>query len=325
MKKSQVVIVNGKINANSEAKLKIQDDFNDGKYKVIIGTTESIGAGMDLQEDTIAIINIDIPYTPTSVTQRKGRGERPGNINKVISNINIFTRGSYDAWSASIVAIKKKWQDQLLEGNGDSVNGYLKNIGDEDFDINTIMAELIEDPKEKQKLMLQADVNLLEAVVKEQRETLEYVEGQMKAVDSSINERLNKIEAYKKQLKEKPDAKMPVTMIEKLQKTVDSLNIDLVELATKRDNVESALVVKEQEIKIMKADLQKFAGDGEEDYNDTETGESLVKEEKTVLEAIDEELRDRLDEGDETPLPLGNSLRIVGQKLPINKKNGKEI
>jgi hypothetical protein len=183
---SEIVIVNGNTNANVNKKLKIQDDFNDGKYKVIIGTTESIGAGMDLQENSVSLINLDIPWTPTSVTQRRGRAERPGNINKLITNINIFTKGSYDAWSSNIVGIKKKWQDQLLEGTGDSVNGYLKNQDDDSYDLDTIMTELMEDPVEKELHDIQGTRNLLTAEVNNLKSNLGSLNRQINDLATSF-------------------------------------------------------------------------------------------------------------------------------------------
>lgn len=274
----EIVIVNGKINANVDKKLKIQDDFNDGKYKVIIGTTDSIGAGMDLQENTIAMINIDIPWTPTSIMQRRGRGERPGNINEEIKNINFFTKGSYDAWRAGIVAIKKKWQDQLLEGVNDNETGYLKNQDTDSFNIDDIMSELIEDPKEKSKFLKMAELSTTKSIISELKDSLATAERQINDLNNSIEERQRKIKAYEKEQIEKPDSKLPAMRIEQLTTTINSLNIDLLETAKKRDNIEEQIRLKEME-------LEKLSGEVKDMETQTETEDLKKIEEKLAYNA----------------------------------------
>ncbi|MDP4094842.1 MAG: helicase-related protein [Bacillota bacterium] len=244
----EIVIVNGQINSKPEKKLEIQDAFNDGKYKVIIGTSDTIGAGMDLQENTVSMINIDIPWTPTDVTQRRGRGERPGNVNKLIGNINFFTRGSYDAWSANIVGIKKKWQDQLLEGSGDSENGYLQNQDNDNYDIDTIMAELMEDPVEKEQHNLLAERRLITGEITSLNESLKSVEKQIADVEGGISERETKIKGYQEELIKKPDGKLAPMQIEKLSKTIESLTSELSELGDKKDGIVSGIKLKEDEL-----------------------------------------------------------------------------
>lgn len=279
----EIVIVNGKINSKVEDKLKIQDDFNDGKYKIIIGTTESIGAGMDLQEKTISILNLDIPWTPTSVTQRKGRGERPGNEHKLIANIDIFIKGSYDAWSTNIVGVKKKWQDQLLEGSGDSDSGYLKNQDADNYDIDSIISELIEDPTEKAKLNFEVTRRKKMVEIASIKDNIAKEKNNIEAIDKSITDRKQKIERYKKDLGSENRSKLATLRIEQHETAIKSLEEELEEaygilerhetqLLVETDSYDDFISRKEEILNVAKAAPKK---DAKVEEN---TIESLIEE-----------------------------------------------
>lgn len=240
---NEIVIVNGKINNKVEDKLSIQDEFNDGKYKIIIGTTESIGAGMDLQEKTISIINLDIPWTPTSVTQRVGRGERPGNEHNLISNIDILIKGSYDAWSTNIVGVKKKWQDQLLEGYGDADGGYLKNQDDDSYDIDSIIGELIEDPIEKAKLNFEATRKSKLVQIDSIKDNIEKEKQNISAIDKAITDRKVKIERYEEDLGNVNRSKLATIRIEQHKQAIQSLEEELEETYKRLERHETQLMV----------------------------------------------------------------------------------
>ena len=127
-KREEIAIINGQqltdpktgketgIGGNSaQRKADIQDAYNAGNIKIVIGTTQSMGEGMDLQVKTTDIYHLDIPYTPGAIRQRNGRGIRHGNEN---SNVNIhylLMRGSFDQVSFDIVAQKKGWNEAIWD------------------------------------------------------------------------------------------------------------------------------------------------------------------------------------------------------------------
>jgi hypothetical protein len=283
----EIVIVNGKTNSDVKQKLKIQDEFNDGKYKIIIGTTESIGAGMDLQEDTISMISLDIPYTPTSITQRRGRGERPGNINEFISNINIFTRGSYDAWSANIVAVKKRWQDQLLEGSNDAKGGYLKNKDDDSFDVNTIMSELIEDPLEKATLRQEGVEALISSEITSLNQSIKKVERTINELEEGISRRKNVIENASKKLLESPDSVSAQNSIERNTEVVKGMEQQLIEANKEKEILEDQVAHKKSELSESKESFKL-----ESERLKTEKPIKNKKKEESI-ETLTKELRQR--------------------------------
>ncbi|MBV2165372.1 MAG: DEAD/DEAH box helicase family protein [Kaistella sp.] len=101
-------------------RLKIQDEFNAGKIKVVIGS-EAIQEGMNLQENTTDIYMLSLPYNFTSLRQVEGRAWRQGNknenvrINFMLTNdsIDVFILQKLQAKQARYLEAMKKGADVL--------------------------------------------------------------------------------------------------------------------------------------------------------------------------------------------------------------------
>lgn len=138
----------------NEAKQLLVDLYNEGQIKVIIGTTQSAGEGMDIQVKTTDIHHLDIPYTPKDFTQRNGRGVRYGNEN---DNVNIhyyFTAGSFDQLSYGIIAKKKGWNEAVWDKDvADTIDTVSEMLGGFPSE-KEIAIELESDPIKKELLIL---------------------------------------------------------------------------------------------------------------------------------------------------------------------------
>lgn len=77
--------------------MKIQDDFNSGKTKVVIGS-EAIQEGMNLKENTTDIYMLSLPYNFTSLRQVEGRAWRQGNRNENVRINFMLTNDSIDVF-----------------------------------------------------------------------------------------------------------------------------------------------------------------------------------------------------------------------------------
>jgi N12 class adenine-specific DNA methylase len=92
---------------------------NDGKVRIVIGSTKKMGTGVNMQRRCVAIHHLDIPWTPKDVEQRDGRGVRQGNeFAKKFNdnNVNVYsyaTKMSLDAYKYFLVETKKKFIDQI--------------------------------------------------------------------------------------------------------------------------------------------------------------------------------------------------------------------
>ncbi|GAB6276259.1 MAG: hypothetical protein SAMD01599839_07990 [Rectinema sp.] len=89
--------------------------FNSGKYKAIIGTTQTLGEGVNLQKNSAALHHFDIPYRPSDFIQRNGRIDRQGNKQSNVALHTYLTAGTIDNYSVGLVQGKANWIDQLLK------------------------------------------------------------------------------------------------------------------------------------------------------------------------------------------------------------------
>ena len=94
-KSEEIGIITGATNKNQ--RVSIQNDFNDGKIKMVIGS-EAIQEGMNLQENTTDIYMLSLPYNFTSLRQVEGRAWRQGNKNENIRVNFMLTNDSIDVF-----------------------------------------------------------------------------------------------------------------------------------------------------------------------------------------------------------------------------------
>ena len=94
-KPEEIGIITGATNKNQ--RISIQNDFNAGKIKVVIGS-EAIQEGMNLQENTTDIYMLSLPYNFTSLRQVEGRAWRQGNKNENVRVNFMLTNDSIDVF-----------------------------------------------------------------------------------------------------------------------------------------------------------------------------------------------------------------------------------
>ncbi len=103
--------------AESDAeKLELFGAVNAGRVRVVIGSTDKLGTGANIQERLIAAHHADAPWRPADVEQRNGRILRPGNIHPEVGIHYYVTAGSFDAYMWQTLERKQRFIDQLLSG-----------------------------------------------------------------------------------------------------------------------------------------------------------------------------------------------------------------
>ena len=69
-----------------------------GNVRVLIGSTQKMGAGSNMQDKLIALHDLDCPWRPGDLEQRKGRIVRQGNQNKEVHIYRYVTEATFDAY-----------------------------------------------------------------------------------------------------------------------------------------------------------------------------------------------------------------------------------
>ena len=102
-------------NANTEAKKKeLFAKVRKGQVRVLIGSTQKMGAGTNCQDRLIALHDLDCPWRPSDLTQRSGRIIRQGNQNEEVFIYRYVTEKTFDAYLYQLVENKQKFISQIM-------------------------------------------------------------------------------------------------------------------------------------------------------------------------------------------------------------------
>lgn len=96
------------------AKENLFREMRTGAKKVLIGSTDKCGTGVNVQTHLVAMHHVDCPWKPSSIEQREGRGLRQGNENSEVAVYRYVTKGTFDAYSWSLVENKQRFISQVM-------------------------------------------------------------------------------------------------------------------------------------------------------------------------------------------------------------------
>lgn len=91
--------------------------INEGTYRVVIASTQTLGTGANIQQNMYALHHLDIPWKPSDFEQREGRILRQGNVNKEVEIFNYVTKGTFDSFLYQTVLNKAKFISQILDND----------------------------------------------------------------------------------------------------------------------------------------------------------------------------------------------------------------
>ena len=101
--------------ADSEAKKKeLFAKVRTGQIRVLMGSTQKMGAGTNVQDKLIALHDLDCPWRPSDLQQRLGRIVRQGNDNEEVEIFRYVTEGTFDAYLYQLVENKQKFIAQIM-------------------------------------------------------------------------------------------------------------------------------------------------------------------------------------------------------------------
>ena len=143
-----------------QKKKKLFADVNEGKVRVLIGSTGKMGVGMNAQRRIVAIHHLDAPWRPGDVEQRDGRAFRQGNINEEVSKYTYVTEGSFDARLWDILDRKQHFINQIM--NGEDVGRTAEDTGDVTLSAAEVKALASGNPLIEEHVKLTTELQKLE-------------------------------------------------------------------------------------------------------------------------------------------------------------------
>lgn len=98
------------------AKKLLFDAVNSGRVRVLLGSTEKMGGGTNVQRRLVALHHLDAPWRPRDIEQREGRILRQGNLNRQVQIFRYVTEGSFDAYMWQTLETKARFIHQVMRG-----------------------------------------------------------------------------------------------------------------------------------------------------------------------------------------------------------------
>ena len=176
--------------ADTDAKKKkLFQDVNDGKVRVLIGSTGKMGVGMNAQKRIVAIHHLDAPWRPGDVEQRNGRAYRQGNINDEVENFTYVTEGSFDARLWDILERKQNFINQVM--NGENVGRETEDTGEVTLSAAEVKALASGSPLIMEQVQLDTDIKKLESLYRAHRSAVAQAKQKLEE-DKGTIEMLNK-------------------------------------------------------------------------------------------------------------------------------------
>ncbi|HES8288075.1 TPA: DEAD/DEAH box helicase family protein [Streptococcus pyogenes] len=172
-----------------------------GEIRILMGSTQKMGAGTNVQNKLIALHDLDVPWRPADLEQRAGRIVRQGNENKEVSIYRYVTENTFDAYLWQTIENKQKFISQIMTSK--TPVRVAEDVDESNLNYAEIKALATGDPKIKEKMDLDNEVTklkMLEANYKSNRYRLEDKVAKNYPEEIARTEKL--IEAVKKDISE---------------------------------------------------------------------------------------------------------------------------
>ena len=183
--------------ANSEAQKKeLFGKVRSGQVRVLIGSTQKMGAGTNVQTKLAALHHLDCPWRPSDLQQREGRIIRQGNENKEVDIYTYVTENTFDSYLYQLVESKQKFIGQIMTSKSPVRSA--EDIDETALSYAEIKALCAGNPHIKEKMDLDIDVSrlkLLKANHLSQRYSLE--DQILKEFPQKIKSLEQRIEGYR--------------------------------------------------------------------------------------------------------------------------------
>ena len=143
--------------ANTEVRKKeLFSKVRTGQVRVLLGSTAKMGAGTNVQDRLVALHDLDCPWRPGDLAQRKGRIERQGNQNETVHVFRYVTEGTFDAYLWQTVENKQKFISQIMTSK--SPVRSCDDVDETALSFAEIKALCAGDPRIKERMDLDVDV-----------------------------------------------------------------------------------------------------------------------------------------------------------------------
>ena len=164
--------------ANTEVRKKeLFSKVRTGQVRVLLGSTAKMGAGTNVQDRLVALHDLDCPWRPGDLAQRKGRIERQGNQNETVHVFRYVTEGTFDAYLWQTVENKQRFISQIMTSK--SPVRSCDDVDETALSFAEIKALCAGDPRIKERMDLDVDVARLKLMKADHQSKQYHLEDQL--------------------------------------------------------------------------------------------------------------------------------------------------
>ena len=147
-------------NAKSEVQKKdLFGKVRSGQVRILLGSTQRMGAGTNCQQKLVALHHLDCPWRPSDLQQREGRIIRQGNENPEVDIYSYVTEGTFDAYLYQLVESKQKFISQIMTSKSPVRSA--EDVDEQALSYAEIKALASGNPMIKEKMDLDIEVSKL--------------------------------------------------------------------------------------------------------------------------------------------------------------------
>ncbi len=158
--------------ANTDAKKKeLFAKVRSGQVRILMGSTQKMGAGTNCQDRLVALHHLDVGWRPSDMTQRNGRIIRQGNRNKEVQIYQYVTEGTFDAYIWQTLENKQKFISQIMTSK--SPVRACEDVDEQALSYAEVKALCAGNPLIKEKMDLDIEVSRLK-VLKADHQSKQY-------------------------------------------------------------------------------------------------------------------------------------------------------
>lgn len=195
--------------ANTEQqKAAMFEKVRNGDIRILIGSTGKMGTGTNVQDKLVALHDLDIPWRPADLEQRRGRMVRQGNHNKQVHLYRYVTKGTFDAYSYQTLENKQQFISQIMTSK--SPVRKCEDVDQQALTYSEIKALCTGDERIKEKMTLENDVKDLLMQKSEYKNTRYDMQNKIQRYPEQKNKLERHIEALKKDLNHVNSLKIPL-------------------------------------------------------------------------------------------------------------------
>lgn len=148
--------------ATDVLKAKLFEKCQKGEVRFLVGSTNKLGAGTNVQNRLIALHHLDVPWRPSDIEQQEGRIIRQGNMYNKVHIFRYVTEGTFDAYSWQIIENKQKFISQIMTSK--CALRSADDIDETALSYAEVKALASGDPNIKERMELEVDVQKLQVI-----------------------------------------------------------------------------------------------------------------------------------------------------------------